>query len=77
MEKLNGRARFVVDADECIGCCLCQDRAPNNIEVSPDDLFACIFQQPDNDADEAACLEAAETCPTGGLRAGESEDVIP
>jgi ferredoxin len=75
MEKVNGRARFTVDEDECIGCCLCQDRAPSNIEVSLDDLFARIFRQPDNDADEAACLEAVETCPTGGLHVAESEDV--
>ena len=77
MQKVNGRALFVVDEDECIGCCLCQDRAPNNIEVSPDDLFACIFQQPQNDRDEAACREAVETCPTGGLRAAESGDGNP
>ncbi len=65
------RARFFVDEDLCIGCGLCRERAPNNIELSPGGLHASIFKQPTSRGEEAACEEAAEYCPTGGLHTTE------
>lgn len=73
----NGRARFTVDADECIGCGLCEERAPENIEVPLDQAVANVYQQPKTDSEELACFEASDYCPTGGLRAEVSEDPSP
>ena len=77
MARGNGRARFSVDADDCIGCGLCDDRAPNNVEVSFDEAVACVYRQPKTDAEEISCFEAADYCPTGGLRAEVSEGSNP
>jgi hypothetical protein len=36
-----------------------------------------VYRQPKTDAEEIACFEAADYCPTGGLRAEVSEDSNP
>jgi ferredoxin len=61
-------ARYTVDRERCIGCGLCRERAPENIDVPRGDLIAVVFKQPESD-DEEACREAAGYCPTGGLDA--------
>ncbi len=59
--------RLSVDEELCIGCGLCHERAPHNVDVPSGAQVAKITKQPTSDAEEAACLEAAEYCPTGGL----------
>lgn len=61
------RSRFAVDEVLCIGCGLCHERAPENLDVPPGTLAAVVTKQPVDAEEEAACLEAAEFCPTGGL----------
>ncbi len=61
-------ARLGVDEDLCIGCGLCHGRAPENIEFVPSEHHARVVKQPVGAAEERACTEAAEYCPTGGLR---------
>ena len=69
--------RFDVDEDLCIGCGLCHERVPENLEVPVGDLVARVKKQP-VDADEAAgCHEAAEYCPTGALNQVRVEDRLP
>ena len=66
--------RFDVDEDLCIGCGLCHERVPENLEVPVGDLVARVKKQP-VDADElAGCHEAAEYCPTGALNQVRVED---
>lgn len=67
------RARFEVDSNLCIGCGLCHERAPDNIDVPRGEYHAVVTQQPRTDAEEQALSEAAEYCPTGGLRRLESD----
>jgi len=62
------RAQFEVEDADCIGCGLCEERAPENIEIPTGDCIARVFRQPLDDAEEEACTEAAEYCPLGGLR---------
>ena len=62
--------RFSVDEDLCIGCGLCRERAPRNIEIPSGASVARVTRQPTSAAEETACMEAAEYCPTGGLSAG-------
>jgi ferredoxin len=59
--------RYAVDEDLCIGCGLCAMRAPENIECGARTACAEIVKQPSSAEEEAACAEAAEYCPTGGL----------
>jgi ferredoxin len=66
--------RFTVDEDLCISCRLCHERAPQNFEV-PHAAAASVVRQPVNDAEQKACLEAFEYCPTGGVQKLEQEAV--
>ena len=61
--------QFEVVEDDCIGCGLCSERAPENFEIPAGTLIARVFKQPENAAEEQACVEASDYCPMGGLRA--------
>jgi len=69
------RARFGVDTDLCIGCGLCHERAPENIDVPEGSYHAVVTQQPRSADEEEALTEAASYCPTGGLQRLESDDL--
>ena len=56
-----------MDDDSCIGCSLCQERAPENLEMDEDAQVARVARQPGSPEEDAACEEAADYCPTGGL----------
>jgi ferredoxin len=72
-DRLNGFKRFGVDQDLCIGCHLCHERAPENFDLDPGDLYSRVTKQPADAAAESACLEAAEYCPTGGIHQEPAE----
>lgn len=59
---------FEVVEDECIGCRLCVERAPGNLEIPDGSAAARVFRQPSTPEEEAACHEAAEYCPIGALK---------
>lgn len=59
--------QFTVDESLCIGCGLCHERAPENVEMLPGAATARVTQQPRNDEEEQDCEEAADYCPTGGI----------
>ena len=63
------RRRFEVVDQDCIGCGLCEERAPENLEIPPGASTARVVKQPETPAEEEACIEASEYCPLGGLRA--------
>ncbi|MCP3985254.1 MAG: ferredoxin [bacterium] len=60
-------AKFEVAEDDCIGCSLCPERAPENMEMIPGGSVARVTLQPANKDQEQACYEAAEYCPIGAL----------
>jgi ferredoxin len=60
-------ARFYVEEDLCIGCGLCRERAPENMDIPRGASAARVIRQPESAEEEAACRDAAEYCPTGGL----------
>ena len=60
-------ASFCVEEKLCIGCGLCRERAPENMDTPADTSVARVVRQPENPDEEAACHEAAEYCPTGGI----------
>jgi ferredoxin len=60
---------FEVIEEDCIGCRLCSERAPENLEIPAGTSTAQVFKQPETPAEEQACLEARDYCPMGGLQA--------
>ena len=58
--------------DECDGCGICLSYAPENFERSPDGTYCYVIQQPYDDWEEDAVLEALEACPRHCLR-GDGE----
>ena len=67
-------ATYDVEAENCIGCGLCHERAPDNLEIPEGEPAAKIVRQPDSADEEEACEEAADYCPTGGLVKNSSAD---
>ena len=61
--------RFEVVEEDCIGCGLCFERAPDNFEMRTGTSIAQVFKQPETSVEEEACLEACDYCPMGGLHA--------
>ncbi len=64
---------FEVVEEDCIGCGLCSERAPENLEIPAGASTAQVFKQPETPAEEQACLEACDYCPMGGLQAGTAD----
>jgi ferredoxin len=64
---------FEVVEEDCIGCGLCSERAPENLEIPAGASTAQVFKQPETPAEEQACLEACDYCPMGGLHAGAAD----
>jgi ferredoxin len=62
----NVPGRFYVDVT-CIDCDLCRETAPANFVRQDDDGYSFVFHQPDDPAEEAACLAALEECPVEAI----------
>jgi len=54
-----------VDADECIGCGLCQETCPEVFELKDD--LAVVKVDPVPAEAEASCREAADSCPVEAI----------
>jgi len=70
-------SRFEITQDECVGCGLCEERAPANLRIPPGQTAAIVVKQPADDAEAAACHEAADFCPMGALHALEPDVAAP
>ena len=60
-------AFFDVEEGLCMGCGLCEFRAPENLELPAGEWVARVVRQPIDEEELSACIEAADYCPTGGL----------
>jgi ferredoxin len=60
-----------IDEALCTGCGLCEERAPENLEMVDDEAYARVIKQPAGESETTDCIEAADYCPTGGLMATE------
>ncbi len=68
------RTQFLIEGGLCIGCGLCHERVPDNLEMDEAEMYARVTKQPTSDAEEAGCMAASEYCPTGGLRPVTARD---
>jgi ferredoxin len=57
---------FYVDAT-CIDCDLCRETAPLNFIRQDEDGYSFVVRQPQDPAEEAACLAALEECPVEAI----------
>jgi ferredoxin len=62
----NVPGRWYVDAT-CIDCDLCRETAPANFVRQDAEGYSFVFKQPDDPAEEAACLAALEECPVEAI----------
>ena len=59
---------------QCIDCDLCRETAPDNYKRNDDGGFSYVYKQPDNDEEEALCLEAMEGCPVEAIGSDGADD---
>ena len=62
----NVSGRFFVDAT-CIDCDLCRETAPENFRRHDPGGHSYVHRQPEDPAQEAACLAALEECPVEAI----------
>lgn len=53
--------------EECSGCGICVDTAPENLKMNDDESYAYVFKQSENDEEKAACEEALDSCPSDAI----------
>jgi ferredoxin len=58
--------KYYVDT-QCIDCDLCRETAPSNFQRNEDEGYSYVYKQPDNDEEEAQCVEAMEGCPVEAI----------
>lgn len=68
---------FKVIDEDCIGCRLCSERAPENLEIPDGTSIAQLFKQPETPEEEQACLDASAYCPMGALQVDENAGSFP
>jgi ferredoxin len=51
----------------CIDCDLCRETAPANFTRNDEQGYSFVVRQPENPAEEAACLAALEECPVEAI----------
>ena len=64
---------YVTDA--CDGCGVCRSYAPCNFESSYDGTYCYLIQQPYDDWEEQAILDAMLACPVAAIRDDGERDV--
>ncbi len=54
--------------EDCAGCQVCVDIAPDNIDFDDDAGYAIVIKQPENDAEEELMVESIDSCPSEAIR---------
>ena len=62
----NVAGSFYVD-NECIGCGMCHEIAPDHFVVNDADGVAYVVAQPADDDAKAQCVEAMNSCPVEAI----------
>ena len=62
----NVAGQFYVDAT-CIDCDLCRETAPQNFRRNDSEGHSYVHHQPQDPAQQAACLAAMEECPVEAI----------
>jgi ferredoxin len=62
----NVEGKFYVDAT-CIDCDLCRETAPGSFRRNDAEGYSYVYRQPENLAEEAACVAALEECPVEAI----------
>ena len=62
----NAGGKYYCDT-ECIDCDLCRETAPENFTRNEDGGYSYVVKQPENEEEEALCIEAMEGCPVEAI----------
>ncbi|TGC10679.1 ferredoxin [Methanolobus halotolerans] len=57
---------YYVD-EECIGCEVCVDTAPDNFKMAEDGTHAYVYKQPENDSEKELSEESLASCPVDAI----------
>lgn len=59
--------------DNCIGCAICSEIAPDNFRFNHEQGCEYVCKQPATEKEEHLCVEAMEICPVSAIEvAGET-----
>jgi len=59
--------------DDCIGCVICSEIAPDNFRFNHEKGCGYVYKQPDNETEDRHCVEAMDICPVSAIEtAGET-----
>src|SRR5271157_261568 len=62
----NAAGQFYVDAT-CIDCDLCRETSPQNFRRNDAEGHSYVYHQPQDPAQQTACLAALEECPVEAI----------
>ena len=62
----NAAGKYYCD-EQCIDCDLCHETAPDNFKRNEDGGYSFVYKQPENEEEEALCVEAMEGCPVEAI----------
>jgi len=59
--------------DDCIGCAICSEIAPDNFRFNHEKGYDYVCKQPVTEKEERLCVEAMDICPVNAIEvAGET-----
>jgi ferredoxin len=71
-ENIGVSGEFSVN-DDCIGCVICAEIAPDNFRFDHEQGCVAIGKQPDTDTETCLCAEAKDICPTNAIELLDNE----
>ena len=69
----NAAGKYYCD-EECIDCDLCRETAPENFKRNEDGGYSFVYKQPENEEEDALCVEAMEGCPVEAIGSDGADD---
>jgi ferredoxin len=68
--KENVPGKYYVD-QECIGCMLCSEIAPDNfrssVDIDCDSEYSFVYKQPSTEQEDDLCAESMDVCPVDAI----------
>ena len=53
--------------EQCIGCSICSEIAPENFKTNHDEGYDYVYKQPQSQEEKQLCAEAMDVCPVNAI----------
>ena len=71
-KKIEISGKYTVN-DDCIGCAICSEIAPDNFRFNHEQGCEYVCKQPGSETEVCLCIEAMDICPVNAIEvAGET-----